>query len=286
MSLWPAIRAAKDGVFHADHLLITVNGTAVPDPFGPGFAADLGRELDRVAEGLYYWQPIGYPAATFPMRPSIEAGRQAVNLQIDNNPHRKIAMSGYSQGALVVNGVWRDDILNPDGRLHHRLGDVLAIINYGDPMRCPGVANGNKYAGQPMPKKLSGHTTGGIAGPGCLTKAETPDFLLSFANDGDLYAAAPVGDNPWEQETEVGHNETMIYEAVMDFDGEDIMALMKEFVEILSMPLTQVIPLVQAIWNGLTFLGQGPRAPHWTYDIRPGVRYLIERAIEVPAIVS
>ena len=26
-------------------LLVTVNGTGVPDPFGPGFSADVGRAL-------------------------------------------------------------------------------------------------------------------------------------------------------------------------------------------------------------------------------------------------
>ena len=255
--------------------LITVNGTGIPDPFGPGFPADLGRAMERTAPGLYYWQPIGYPAAVFPMRPSVEAGAEEVVLQINRHPGRFV-LCGYSQGALVTNRVWRDEILNPAGRLHHRRDEVLAIITYGDPQRCPGIARGNTYAGQPVPRKLNGHVTGGIAGPDCLTAEQTPENFLSFANNGDLYAAAPVGADPWNVTTEVGHNQTLIYEAVMEFDGTDLIGLATEITSVLTLPAINALPMVQAIWNGLTFFGQGTRAPHWTYDIAPAVRYLTD----------
>lgn len=255
--------------------LFTVNGTGVPDPFGPGFPADLGRTMDRISPGLFYWQPIGYPAAVYPMRPSVEAGAEELVTQIDRHPGR-IVLSGYSQGALVTNAVWRDEILAEGGRLHHRLDEVIAIITYGDPQRCPGIARGNTYARQPVPKKLNGHVTGGIAGPDCLTPEQTPEFFLSFANNGDLYSSAPVGDEPWNTQTEVGYNQTMIYEAVMEFNGTDFMKLVAEITSVVTMPTVNVIPLVQAIWGGLTFFGKGTRAPHWTYDIAPAVRYLTE----------
>jgi hypothetical protein len=262
--------------------LITVNGTGVPDPFGPGFPADLARTLERFSPGLYYWQPIGYAAAVYPMRPSVEAGREEVITQINRHPGRFV-LSGYSQGALVTNAVWREDILNPQGRLHHRKDDVLALITYGDPQRCPGIARGNTYAGQPVPKKLNGQTTGGIAGPDCLTAEQTPENFLSFANNGDLYAAAPVGDDPWNTQTEVGYNQTMIYEAVMEFNGRDFMRLVTEITSVLTMPTVNVIPLVQAIWGGLTFFGKGTRASHWTYDIAPAVKYLAELGNQIRA---
>lgn len=253
--------------------LITVNGTAVPDPFGPGFPADLGRALERTSPGLYYWQPIGYPAAVYPMRPSVEAGREEVVNQINRHPGRFVLV-GYSQGALVTNAVWREDILNPQGRLHHRKDEVLALITYGDPQRCPGIANGNRLAGLPVPKKLNGHTTGGIAGPDNLTAEETPEKFLSFANNGDLYAAAPVGDDPWNTQTEVGYNQTMIYEAVMEFNGKDFIRLVAEIADVVRMPAINVVPLVQAIWGGLSFFGKGTKASHWTYDIGPAIKYL------------
>lgn len=255
--------------------LFTVNGTGVPDPFGPGFPADLGRAMERYAPGMYYWQPIGYPAAVYPMRPSVETGAEELVNQINRHPGR-IVLCGYSQGALVTNMVWRDEILAPGGRLHHRKDEVIAIITYGDPQRCPGIARGNTFAGQPVPKKLNGQTTGGIAGPDCLTAEQTPEFFLSFANNGDLYAAAPVGDNPWSTQTEVGHNQTLIYEAVMEFDGQDFLGLATEIGSVATLPAVNLIPLVQAIWNGLTFFGQGTSAPHWTYDIAPAIKYLTQ----------
>lgn len=262
--------------------VFTVNGTGVADPFGPGYPADLGRALERTVPGLFYWQPIGYPAAVYPMRPSVAAGVEELVTQIDRHPGR-IVLCGYSQGALVTNAVWRDEILAPGGRLHRRKDEVIAIITYGDPMRCPGIARGNVYAGKPAPKKLNGQTTGGIAGPDCLTIEQTPEFFLSFANDGDLYAAAPVGNDPWSVSTEVGHNQTLIYEAVMEFNGRDFLGLAKEISEVVTLPKRNVLPLIQAIWNGLAFLGRGSRAPHWTYDIAPAVRYLVEVGTKIRA---
>jgi hypothetical protein len=285
MSLWPEIRAAKDGVFwRPAATLLTVNGTGVPHPFGPGYPADLGRAMEQIDEGMYDWQPIGYPAAVFPMRDSVEIGRQEVIRQIQRRPPgTKLVLCGYSQGALVVDEVWVSDLLSPAGVLHDRLADVAAIITYGDPRRCPGLARGNAYAGMPTPKRLNGHVTGGIAGPNCLTPEQTPAFFLSFANWGDLYASAPVGDTPWTKETQVGHNQTIIYEAVLDFTGEDLLALAQEVNEIVTMPLVNVIPLVQAIWNGLTFAVQGMKAPHWNYTIVPAVRYLTGLAVQLRA---
>lgn len=258
------------------HTVFTVNGTGVADPFGPGFAADTGRGVD---DSIWCWQPIGYPAAMFPMGPSVQAGRTELNNQIDRYTRSptctgKIALSGYSQGALVTDIVWRDDILNPNGRLHHRLPDVVAIVNFGDPMRCPGIANGNLWAGQAPPATLDGATTGGIAGPQDLTPAQTPDFLLSFANDGDLYASAPVGDSPWTAEAAAGHEETLVFNIIQNTSLTTLLGVAAELVGILKMPLIQVIPIVEAIINGLTFAAQGTNAPHWTYNAGPAVTYL------------
>lgn len=155
-SAHPRIRAADEGIVAAPTAtLLTVNGTGVADPFGAGFPADLARALLTQAEGMWKWQPVGYPAAAFPMGPSVCVGRAALCAQIRRHPG-PVALSGYSQGALIVGTVWRDDILAADGVLHHRLDDVAAIVNYGDPMRCPGVANGNAFAGQPLPRNING----------------------------------------------------------------------------------------------------------------------------------
>lgn len=282
MSGWWDFVAAKNGVNRVTHTLLTVNGTGIPDPFGPGFDSDCGRALADSYE--WTWQPVGYPAAVVPMGPSVRAGiEEVVRLLSLPKYQGTFGLSGYSQGALVTNLVWRDEVLNPKGRLHHRKDDVIAIVNFGDPMRCPGIANGNLYAGQPLPKKLDGQVTGGIAGPQCLRPEETPDFLLSFANDGDLYAAAPVGERPWEKQAAVGEYETLIFNFIQETNLKNTLEIAKALLEAIFIPLTHLIPLVEAIINGLTFAAQGMNAPHWTYNSDPAIRYLTERGRQIPA---
>lgn len=287
-------------------LFLSVNGTGVPDPWGPGFAGDVGRDLVdpwfKIAQQFWgvqtalaikwWWQPIGYPAAVFPMGPSVNAGVAELSRQLTlhENPDPKVnlggycppgtpfAISGYSQGAIVTDIFWRDLVLNPDGLHHNRLDDLAAggIINFGDPMRCPGIAHGNEVAGLPAPTHLDGVVTGGIAGPGCLKPEETPDFLLSCALDGDLYAAAPVGpptgeatdtSAPFVKEPLVGQVETRIYNFIESgslLNG--FMAVVKGISQELGYPLANTIALFQAISNGLSFAAAGTAAPHWQYQ--------------------
>lgn len=259
-------------------LLISVNGTGVPDPFGPGFSADLGRAVTDPWNNVWAqfwggpgniidWQPIGYPAAMFPMRPSIDTGRGEVCRQIGLRPRgTPLIFTGYSQGAIITGEVWQKDILNPAGRFHDRLNDVIGIIQFGDPLRCPGIAHGNEVAGLPLPKMLNGQVTGGIAGKNCLTPAQTPDFLLSCALDGDLYAAAPVGIDPWLHPADVGLLETMVYNLVIELGINSVAEIAARVADFFKRPVEVVVAAVQAIINGLTFAVQGTDAPHWHYE--------------------
>lgn len=282
-------------------VLITVNGTGVPDPFGPGFSGDIGRafavdewaKIEAQLDGRHYdeppifWQPIGYPADVFPMQDSIDVGRDEVKRQIRARPKgTPIAMSGYSQGACVVGEVWTKDFLDDDGEFHDRVDDVFAIINFGDPFRCPGVANGNKVAGKDQPDTLDGETTGGIAGPGCLTRDQTLDFVLSCALDGDLYSAAPVGDNPWDNEPLVGEIETYIYDFVLSGDaGQGFMDIVEHVADTFTQPITSIVAHCEAIFNGLKFAAAGTDAPHWQYQdfVPPLVDWLTDHAAKVTA---
>lgn len=247
-------------------LLLTVNGTGAADPFATGltFPGDLGRHFsnpwnDLLAEfrgpavaNRYDWQPIGYPAAVFPMGPSVDVGRDELVKQILARPKgTKLMISGFSQGACVTDEVWRDEFLSRGGRLYERQGDVLGIVNFGDPMRCPGISNGNKQAGFAVPGKVNGFITGGIAGPDDLTADQTPDFLLSCNNPGDIYGTAPVGDDPWTSETGVGHDMTMIYNAVQKFDGEDVLALVEELADILGVVIKASLSVGSLISTGV-----------------------------------
>lgn len=235
-------------------VLVTVNGMGAPDPYAEGltFAGDLGRIVSNPWNDIYAqfigpqvankidWRPVGYSALPFPMGPSVREGIEHAIAVIKGSSARgtKLLLSGYSEGALVVDTLWRDEILKPTGRLHDRLDDVKGIVVFGDPMRCPGKANGNVYAGFGVPGLVNGVTSGGIAGPGDLKPEETPDFLLSCSNLGDLYAAAPVGDTPWLSETPIGHDETLIFSLVQDFDGKSLLAFVTEMAKILGVVLT------------------------------------------------
>jgi len=268
---WLQLQCALDGVAVPDRITyLSVNGTGVD--MWTGFPADIGRALD---DERFYWQPIGYPGATFPMGPSVDAGVTELLNQINLHPGQ-LVLCGYSQGALVVAKAWRDHILN--GSLNHRLPDVIGIITFGDPMRCPGIANGNVFAGQGLPQDLDGQTTGGIAGPDCLTPDETPTFFLSFANDGDLYACAPVGADPWHNESAAGADETLIYNIVQNATVADVQAIAEEVLQVIEKPWTQVVPLVGAIYNGGLFFSLGANAAHYTYKIDAAVAWLNQLA--------
>lgn len=283
----------------ARHVAITVNGTGVPDPFGPGFAGALGSRLN---DEEWFWAPAGYPAETLNMEASVEVGIEEVvrlvllyfagaHLITGGVASGKLALFGYSQGAMVIDRVWRDEILNPAGRLHDRLGDVVAIVNFGDPMHCPGISNGNVRAGFPLPKDLDGAPVGGIAGPDDLTPEQTPAFLMSCNNDGDLYGAAPVGLTPWTQQTGVGHDELLIFNIIQKFDVPNVLAIVQEVMAALvevaadvTDPVkfigdslaallgkglavqSHVVALVQALLNGGLFFVVNAQGPHQDYD--------------------
>lgn len=267
-------------------VIYTVNGTACGAWDAPGFSSDVGRAFafnpwDGIAAGLnglrcskppVRWQGVSYPGATYPMGPSVDQGvAETVRLVNLTEPGTPIILSGYSQGAMVTGHAWRDELLSPAGRLHERLGDVIGIINFGDPLRSPGIANGNKVAGMPQPTKEDGQVTGGIGGPDDLKPDETPDFLLSNALDGDLYAACPVGLHPWDTETSVGRIETDIYQVVQQATFINVV----EVAEALFTP----VAMVEAIINGITFAAAGMNAPHWQYGpfVPAMVDWLLER---------
>lgn len=267
-----------------------VSGTAAP--WWMGYPAETGFALTDPAliargqclgppEGLNWtFQGVGYPAAVFPMRPSVLQGwEESVRLLLDRPG--KFALSGYSQGAIVVCMLWLHDILSPSGRLHHRLDDCLGVFVYGNPMRAPGIAYGNtRIWNKPIPAKEDGYITGGIAGPAnltpiqCLFPAGHPlagePAVFDFALAGDIYTAAPVGVDG----SPVGENMTLMYEAVMDFDGGDFLAFAKKVFAFATMPWAEFWPLLQAVWNGVKFFTAGVNAPHWQYDSRPLTQYL------------
>ena len=230
-------------------------------PAMPGMDAPNIVDPMLIAQGQCWGRPMGpnwnwffcsYPAAVFPMGPSWRQGIENV-VAVCLNPNQygipcwmdlstgkwvfRMVLDGYSQGAIVVARVWRDEILNPNGRLHHLLPYFLGVITYGPPLRSPGIAYGNTvFCGTNPPPPVEGFITGGIGGPDCLTPAQClfpaghplagKPAVFDHAAIGDLYGDCPIGPNPWsptwKTDCPIGYDENLAYSIIQDFNGTNI----------------------------------------------------------------
>jgi hypothetical protein len=210
------------------------------------------------------------------MWPSVQLGRSytVATLEWYAENYRKqrgsyeglaILITGYSQGAMVTDQVWVLDILSPTGSLHYLLPYIWRIYNFGDPFRCPGIANGNTFlAGMPVPKNQDGDVTGGIGGVMDLTEEQTnypaPDgkpVVMSCANYADIYSSAPVGTNPWTAIASPGKVGNLIFNEVQN----------PSFMNTIKIAESLFVPvgMVEEIINGMVFAAEGTGAPHWQY---------------------
>ena len=235
--------------------LLCAQGTGVPMDFGP--PADIGR---AVAD-QWFFQPVGnWPAAAFPMNPSVQQGRAEVNRLIDASPG-PFGLCGYSQGAIVMAEVWEYDIKPVDGRLHHRINDVLKMVLIGNPMRERGNGIGTPGGEAPSPESK------GIAD---RLMVNTPDFCLNLAHKGDLYTDT-LGE--W------GENATAIFQIVMGtriFSGPD--SLLSQVFEVLGVRkdasrLVEIMGIFRAIMNAGLFFAH-LTAPHTSYHVGPAIDFL------------
>ena len=242
--------------------LFTVHGTGQADPLGPGYPADVARAVADV----WNWQPIGnYPAQAFPMGASVNQGRNELKVQIRNHPG-KIALSGYSQGAIVTSMVWKHDILDSKGELHDRLNDVVAAVNWGNPCRELHVANGNKTSGVPIPDGR------GIADDRLVN---TPDWWYDYAHGGnssfgkDIYTDTPDDD--------AGDDMTAIFKIVQNVSGFiGPGSLLVQLTGMLTNPIVEIPAVFKAIYFGGAFVTTQPfaTAPHCNYNLQPAIDYL------------
>src|SRR5262249_61864800 len=158
---------------------------------------------------------------------------------------------------------------------------AIASILLGTPCRAPGLANGNAFAGWPMPAEIDGVVTGGIAGPDDLTPAQTPAFWHDFVNtmagvdNHDLYTECPTGPTPATNEAGPGVIETQIYDIVQQATGPDIFAIVSDVLKLVGpSAFEEALSITEAIYNGGLFLAAGPNAAHYTYDIAPAITYV------------
>jgi hypothetical protein len=245
-------------------------GTGVDMWTGP--PADVGRAAAAARPDVFYFQPVGNWTAALPplMGQGIVDGlREGIHLAADVHPNNFIIPIGYSIGAVIGAKFWRDYIIATGQQSR-----VPAGIMFGPPMRCPGKANGNKFAGWEMP--AADH--GGIAGPDDLRPEQTPDTWLDFVQMGHdhgataLYENCKTGPNPWTAEDEEGAVETSIY---ADATAPDSMSGIINFFKIL-LNLGHLGGIAMAIWTGTRFLGAGAAADHYNYPTEAATRYLVD----------
>lgn len=271
-----------------------VDGTAYPGaPFPPspilndgtgfwsGFSSGMVGGMTNVQDGLWDSFCIGYSAATIPMWPSVQACRGNINtpgtlvwtihtyaqsFYATRGFYPPITGSGYSQGSMVWDEVWVNDILNPAGALHYLLPYVYRIYQFGHVFRCPAIAWGNALAGLSQSIITNGVQAGGIAGPLDLTVAQTnylaPDgkpVIVSSANPGDIYTAAPCGTQPWSVNTLAPQGKTgyLFFKIIMQPTFLDVV----EAAEVLEHPIASIEEGI----NAGTFFSEGVNAPHYQY---------------------
>lgn len=252
---WATLERKFDGLPSVERpVLFTVAGTAAQ--WWEGFPADLARAL---GDELVEWQPIWYPAATFPMGKSIAAGRAELVKQLRAYAGRKFMLSGYSQGQLVVGQVYKYDLLAEDGVLHDLLPNLIGAANFGGPMREAGTAYPGASAKHRDPK---------VSGISPDRLEDTPSWWHEYFDTGDLYAATPLN--------ATGEYQRAFFNLIVGpkIIGTD--TIIEQLIELNLSPVPEAIAAAFAAVNAIRFFGQMTR-PHIEYHLRearPGVTYL------------
>lgn len=241
---------------HGRPVLFTVHGTGMPDPLGPGLPADTARAvLDRCD-----WQPIGnYPAAAFPMWPSVQQGRRELNVQIDRYHGRKIRLAGYSQGAVVVGQVLKHDIMNPQGRLHHRLADVEKVVFWGNPMRQQGIAHDDHWI-----HAVAKPDTHGILDDRLTGLENAPFEVRDYAHEEDMYASIR-DDDMHEYQVAVCK---IVMNATDFFVGPN--SVVAQLTELAMRPVQEGIALAMTLIDAMRFFTGTAHG----YNIQPAIEFL------------
>lgn len=257
-----AMRYLKRPVVDKRPLLITVCGTGVPWWVGPD------ADTARACEDKLFWQPVGYPAAPFPMGKSITAAIDEAHVQLNRaDPgfmHREriekygLVLAGYSQGAVVISELWENHIKPAGGTLHWAKPYLTKAVTWGNPNREQGKVYPD-YGGSPM----ASYTSQGVSSSGMR---DTPDWWRNYAHTGDLYACAEPGDSQQDKNA--------IWAIVRDlnvFTGPD--SLLAQVIELAEMPVPRTIAAFKALIDaGMFFAKQ--TGPHVDYNPQPAIDYL------------
>lgn len=222
--------------------LFTVHGTGMLDPMGPGLPADTARDVLT----HYRWQPIGnYPAAMFPMQPSIDAGYNELVLQIERRlagNDAGFALAGYSQGAVVTGRVLKYEIMSPSGRLHKYLPRLKKVVFWGNPMRQQGITHFDHWK-YPVAEPDSF----GIMEDRLEGLENAPFEVRDYAHKGDMYASIREREaDEWKVMVQ-----RLIFSARNFIGGED--SLVAQLSEWSRRPITETFAAATAGVEAISF---------------------------------
>lgn len=281
---WADVEAKLDGIFHTTHIIYTVQGTGQPDPMGPGYPADIARQLNP---NVWTWQPVGnYEATAFPMNASIKQGEdELVRLITQAHPDRTFGMIGYSQGAIVTSNVY--DRLRT-GDLQKYRSQFIGGITQGNPRR----EQGHTIPGGIDPK---GH---GIVTPNLVG---TEELWWDFAAGKNM-----VGSPGQDLYTTTGYNgdaqSVLDMEAIWKIVDEgqvtSIGDLLDQLLKIVGNPVGGSVSALMAAIDALDFFVVKGITPHTSYQFvqpiagdsrdawRVGLDYLNALGAAVPARIG
>jgi len=237
-------------------VLITAQGTGVDMWTGP--PADTARELE--SRGKCVWQPLGnWPAATFPMWPSIIQGVAEGEKQIRywaGDRRQDIWLAGYSQGAIVTSMLWKYS-LAPGGPLADLRPKVKRAVTWGNPMREAG-----RFRGDGADWDARSDTAGAMVD----RLVDTPSWWRDYAHKDDLYADVEMDDE--------GEYKRAICKIIMGnqwWMGQD--NIFEQIAELFARPIQEGWAMAKAIWDAGLFFAHGT-GPHVDYNVWPAVDYL------------
>lgn len=238
-------------------IIFTVEGHMSRYDIGP--CAYIASTLEQ--QGVCHWQPVGYDTTSLPFNNTSgrnELRRLLGQTTLDNGrpfpAGTPWGLMGFSQGAIITNSVFLDNIRPENGSLHWRLDSLTRAIAFGDPYR-----EKNADAGWwPDPPKPD---TQGISD---RRMTDTPYWWRSANRTGDLYTENP--------DNETGLYRTAIYKIAAENSWSGGPAgMLARMLDLLS-PADDVLPLIQAILGGVLFLGN--MAPHGGYDLSAPLEYM------------
>lgn len=180
---------------------------------------------------------------------------------------RKVILSGFSEGEIVVSRFLNRHVINPAGMFHHRLGDIIAVLEMGAPTR-PLDFMGSAQL-QPDPPQAG---TAGIAPQDQWLQVEAlGDRIAYLCRHGDMYTEVKMD--------KAGMLQRSVYKVVAQ---SELTEILMELLAAGINPTAEVMNIAYAIIRGTLFLFN--MQPHGGFDLGPAtdwVRGKIKAAISI-----